>query len=62
MGGDYPQPATGPVGRCHTDDRWALSDPTTKVSTVLHTAVLEPVRDEFWPSRRIDAFDEFCRR
>jgi hypothetical protein len=29
---------------------------------VLHTAVLESVRDEFWPSRRIDAFDEFCRR
>ncbi|NYD34801.1 hypothetical protein BJ983_000903 [Actinomycetospora corticicola] len=29
---------------------------------MLHTAVLEPVRDEFWPSRRIDAFDEFCRR
>jgi hypothetical protein len=33
-----------------------------KVACVLHTAVLEPVRDEFWPSRRLDAFDEFCRR
>jgi hypothetical protein len=31
------------------------------VFSVLHTAVLEPVRDEFWPSRRLDAFDEFCR-
>jgi hypothetical protein len=34
----------------------------SKLIGVLHTAVIEPVRDEFWPSRRNDAFDEHCRR
>ncbi|MCM3847234.1 MULTISPECIES: hypothetical protein [Pseudonocardia] len=44
-----------PADRTLASGRRAESDPAVSWHLVAHL-------ERFWPSRRLDAFDEFCRR